>query len=126
MHILAAIRSVAHNHGFVDASKIVAAREYRSARIDAREVTGAGVPGRNVDLTVTQREPDHSAPPHPDRNTKSAAADEGHQRRRIDRTLNDWTWDPAPTAAHHNPPAVVIGRIAPRHIGHPVISPSEI
>src|SRR5207244_4675770 len=57
------------------------------------------------------------------RQIEAAAADEGDQRRRIDRTHREGTRHPAPPARYKRPAAIVERRETPRRLVHPGPAP---
>ena len=98
--------------------------DYGVADIDVREVGPAdGVRG-TIDVSGPEREPADSR--HRSggyRQIEAAAADEGDQRRRIDRTHREGTRHPAPPARYKRPAAIVERRETPRRLVHPGPAP---
>ena len=98
--------------------------DYGVADVDVREVGPAdGICGL-IDFARPQWEPADSG--HRSgryRQAEAAAADEGDQRRRIDRTHRERTRHPAPPARYKCPAAVVERREAPRRLVDPVPAP---
>src|SRR5262249_42278393 len=83
-------------------------------------VVAVGAVGRHVDFAWAEREPaDRRAALLAERDAKFGAADEGHQRRRVDRLQVALRGHPEPALAALGPAAVIVGRGGPRRLGDP-------
>src|ERR1700685_3862420 len=86
---------------------------------DVRPAAGIVIPGM-VNLTKAQREPTYVKP---DSEAKSAAAQEAHKRRSINRVNPDRTRRPAPASADVAPASIMKWRESPRRVVNPRIAP---
>src|SRR5262249_20839131 len=77
---------------------------------------------RNEDIAGCQRKPANTAA-YANTQAKAPAAYEGHQRRRIDGSDRNWSWNPAPSATCKCPTSIVEGCESPRLIFYPRPAP---
>src|SRR5579862_7311074 len=98
--------------------------------IHSAEVILADLVGGSIDLARPQRHPTDRGSTDGERSAPTTAADESHQRRRVNdahcgtaASDDHGTGNPTPTAADVGPPAIVRGREAPRGIVDPGPSP---
>ena len=95
----------------------------RISHVHVLNITRAGAIPGNKNFPRSKRKPSDRLGPNADSDAKARATDEGNQCRRVHRSNDNRSRDPAPAAFNESPSPIVEGRKAPRLIFYPGPSP---